>query len=437
MANLDGFRLSPGMTVAANETVKVTRLDNGVRVISDRMPGLSTVSVGIWVATGARYEPLALNGAAHMLEHMVFKGTNRRSAAMIASEVEAVGGQMNAYTTRDTTAFYIRLMSRDLPLAVDVLADLLREPVLDQSELDRERQVIIQEIGMTEDTPDDLIHDLFQERAYPGQALGRPILGSRDTVLSISRDGLRDYLMRNYSAGRLLVAAAGDVEHDKLVALVAERLGDLPQNDGYELETANYVGGDLRREDDLEQVHLLLGFPGVGPHDAAFQTSNVFTSLLGGGMSSRLFQEVREKRGLVYSIYSFVSPSVDSGVVGIYAGTGPDQVAELISVVSDELVKATHDLTDEEVERAKAQIRTGQMMALENRMARAEYWASQLLTFERPVLPEEILAEIDAVNRNGLMTFARQMLSGRLTLTALGRLKGLEDYDRVQARLAA
>jgi len=207
------------ITEQPSEHVRLTRLPNGVRVVSDAMPGLGTVSVGIWVATGARYEPDFLNGAAHMLEHMVFKGTATRSAIQIASEIEAVGGQMNAYTTRDTTAFYVRLLSGDLPLAVDVLSDLLLAPTIDAAELDRERQVIIQEIGMTEDTPDDLIHDLFQEQAYPGQALGRPILGSRDTVRSISRDALQDYLSRNYAAGRLV--------------------GDLPDRAGYDLAVAD------------------------------------------------------------------------------------------------------------------------------------------------------------------------------------------------------
>ncbi|MEM6901958.1 MAG: pitrilysin family protein [Pseudomonadota bacterium] len=425
------------ITETPNDTLKLTRLPNGVRVISDNMPGLSTVSVGIWVATGARYEPVALNGAAHMLEHMVFKGTSSRSAVQIASEVEAVGGQMNAYTTRDTTAFYIRLMAGDLPMAVDVLTDLLLNPTLDQEELDRERQVIIQEIGMTEDTPDDLIHDLFQATAYPDQALGRPILGSRETVRSISRDDLRDYLQKNYAAGRLVFSAAGDVDHDRLVEMVAAKLGDLPAPKGYDWAPANYQGGDHRRQDDLEQVHILFGFDSVGPKDDLFQASNVLSTLLGGGMSSRLFQEVREKRGLVYSVYSFASPSIDSALFGIYAGTGPEQVGELVQVTCDELVKLTADLTEEEIERAKAQARTGQMLALENAMSRADFWASQLLTFDRPILPEEIMAEIEAVDHTQLVQLVRTMLASPLTLTALGQLGGLEDYEHIQARLAA
>ena len=424
-------------TEQINETLNLTRLDNGVRVLTDNMPGLGTVSVGIWVATGARFEPGELNGAAHMLEHMVFKGTAKRSAVQIASDVEAVGGQMNAYTTRDSTAFYIRLLADDLPLAVDVLSDLLLAPTLDAQELDRERQVIIQEIGMTEDTPDDLIHDLFQTRAYPDQALGRPILGSRETVGSISRDALQDYLSRNYAAGRIVVAAAGDVDHPRFVEMVAKRFESRERHDGYPMVSADYQGGDLRREDDLEQVHVMLGFDGVGPKDKRFQTANVLSNLLGGGMSSRLFQEVREKRGLVYAVYSFLNPSVDSGLFSIYAGTGPGQVAELMSVICDELGKLTHDLNDEEISRAKAQARAGQMLALENSMARAEFWANNLLILDRLVMPETILAEVDAVSRDDLIAFAKDMLASPPTLTALGRLQGLEDYDRIQARLAA
>lgn len=424
-------------TEQITETLALTRLDNGVRIVTDNMPGLGTVSVGIWVATGARFEPDALNGAAHMLEHMVFKGTAKRSAVQIASDIEAVGGQMNAYTTRDSTAFYVRLLAEDLPLAVDVLSDLLIAPTLDAAELDRERQVIIQEIGMTEDTPDDLIHDLFQTRAYPDQALGRPILGSRDTVSSISRDALQDYLARNYAAGRLVIAAAGDVDHARFVEMVADRFADRVQHDGYPMVSADYRGGDLRRDDDLEQVHVMLGFDGVGPMDERFQTANVLSNLLGGGMSSRLFQEVREKRGLVYSVYSFLNPSVDSGLFSIYAGTGPGQVEELMAVMCDELVKLTHGLDEEEIARAKAQARAGQMLALENSMARAEFWANNLLVLDKLVMPEEILAEVEAVTRDDLQAFARTMLARPPTLTALGRLKGLEDYDRIQARLAA
>ena len=424
-------------TEQITETLTLTRLDNGVRIVTDNMPGLGTVSVGIWVATGARFEPDVLNGAAHMLEHMVFKGTAKRSAIQIASDIEAVGGQMNAYTTRDSTAFYVRLLADDLPLAVDVLSDLLIAPTLDAAELDRERQVIIQEIGMTEDTPDDLIHDLFQTRAYPDQALGRPILGSRDTVSSISRDALQDYLARNYAAGRLVIAAAGDVDHARFVEMVAGRFADRAQHDGYPMASADYQGGDLRREDDLEQVHVMLGFDGVGPKDDRFQTANVLSNLLGGGMSSRLFQEVREKRGLVYSVYSFLNPSVDSGLFSIYAGTGPGQVEELMAVICDEMVKLTDGLSDEEVARAKAQARAGQMLALENSMARAEFWANNLLVLDKLIMPDDILAEVDAVTRDDLQAFAKDMLASPPTLTALGRLKGLEDYDRIQARLAA
>lgn len=423
-------------TSQPSETARLTRLPNGVRIMSDVMPGLKTVSLGIWVATGARFEPLALNGAAHMLEHMVFKGAGPRNAAQIAHDIEAVGGQINAYTTRDMTAFYVRMMAEDLPLGIEVLSDLLLAPALDADELERERQVILQEIGMTEDTPDDLIHDLFQERAYPDQALGRPILGSRETVRSISRFALQDYLHRNYAADRIVVVAAGAVDHDRLVAQVAARFGDLPaRDDGYPMEQGRYIGGDLRREDDLEQLHLMLGFESVGPLDPAFQTVNVLSQLLGGGMSSRLFQEVREKRGLVYSIYSFNSPSVESGLFGIYAGTGPDQVGELVEVMTDEIARTVGELDEAEVERAKAQIRAGQMMTLENSFARAEYWAGQLLTFDRPILPDDVLAEIEAVNLAGIRTQLTAMLSRPLTVTALGRLSGLADYDRISSRL--
>ena len=278
-------------------TVKVSKLPNGLTVASDSMPGVETVSLGAWVGVGTRHEPAAINGVAHLLEHMAFKGTERRSAYDIAQEIEAVGGHLNAYTSRENTAFYAKVLVDDAPLAVDILADILLNPTFDEEELRRERAVVLQEIGQANDTPDDIIFDRFQEAAYPEQALGRPVLGTAEIVRGIERPTLQDYMTRHYGAAGMVFAAAGKIEHDGFVALAADAFAALPRAASAAVEPAGYVGGDYRETRDLEQVHVLLGFPTVGYLDPDYYTASVLSTLFGGGMSSRLFQEVREKRG--------------------------------------------------------------------------------------------------------------------------------------------
>lgn len=428
--------LHPGETRALTPGVTITKLTNGVRVISDRMPHVQTVSVGTWVGTGARFEPARLNGAAHLLEHMVFKGTESRSAADIAQEVEAVGGQMNAYTGRETTGFFVKLLAEDLPLGLDIVGDLLRRPVLDPGEMELERSVVIQEIGMTEDTPDDLVFDLFQEQAFPGQALGRPILGTRETVNAMQPDDLRGYMAGNYLPERLVVAAAGMVDHEQLVALAEAQFGDLSASaEGWRIDDAAYEGGEKRAEDDLEQIHLLLGFEGIGIRHNDLQAMTVFSTLLGGGMSSRLFQEIREKRGLVYAIYSFHQPFSDSGLFGVYAGTGPERIGELVPVLCDEIMGAAEAIPAEELARAKAQVRAGILMGLENSLARAEYWAGNTLTYGVPPTPDRLIADVDDVDQEAIRRVAARLLSQAPTVTALGRTDALEPYDQLRDRL--
>src|SRR5258708_3297504 len=271
-----------------------------------------------------RHEPAAINGVGHLLQHMAFKGTERASALAIAEEIEAVGGHLNAYTSREHTAYYAKVLKEDAPLAVDILADILQHSVFDPEELDRERTVILQEIGQAIDTPDDIIFDLFQERAYPDQAMGRPVLGRADIIGRIGRDTVAAYLHENYAAPRMVLAAAGNIDHDSLVAHAERVFAALPRVSAARTEPAIYVGGELREQRDLEQVHVALGFNGLAYTDPDHYAASVLSTALGGGMSSRLFQEIREKRGLVYTIYSFAHGYRDSGVFGVYAGTGPD-----------------------------------------------------------------------------------------------------------------
>ena len=416
--------------------IRLTRLDSGLIVATDTMAGIETAAIGVWVGVGTRHETAALNGVAHLLEHMAFKGTQRRNARDISVEIESVGGHLNAYTSRENTAYYARVLADDVPLALDIVSDILQHSVFDEGELARERTVVLQEIGQAEDTPDDIIFDHFQARAYPDQALGRPVLGTAEIIGSLSREAIRGYMREHYSGERLILCAAGKVDHDRIVELAAKAFVDLPGAGSAPTDTARYVGGDFREVRDLEQVHLVLGFPGVGYADPDYYAATVYSTLLGGGMSSRLFQEVREKRGLVYSIHSFASSYVDGGLFGIYAGTGESEVAQLVPLVCDEVVKAADTIQVEEVRRARAQLKAGILMAREGPSARCEQLAQQLLVYGRPLPMEEIIARVDAVGVEQVAAVARRLRAGPLTIAALGPVDRIEPYDAIAARLS-
>jgi predicted Zn-dependent peptidase len=416
-------------------TVRVTSLDNGMRVLTDRMDGVETVSLGVWVDVGTRHEPAQINGVAHVLEHMAFKGTEQRSALDIAAEIEAVGGHLNAYTSREHTAYYAKVLKESLPLAVDILADILQHSVFDPKELERERQVILQEIGQAIDTPDDIIFDLFQERAFPEQAMGRPVLGRADIIRGIDRDTVAGYMRRHYAAPGMLLVAAGNVEHDAMVELARQGFLRLPTARVARSEPAHYVGGDLRQERDLEQVHVVLGFPGFPFADPDYYAASVVSSALGGGMSSRLFQEIREKRGLVYAIYSFTHAYSDGGLFGVYAGTGEEEVEELMPVLCDEIRKLAAGLAPAELSRARAQLKAGLLMSLESTTARCEQQAAHMLVFGRPLDLGEMVQRIDAVDAAAVARVAQRLGTAPPTLAALGPIARVETYQRLAERL--
>ena len=420
-------------------SVEVTRLDNGLTVVTDSMSHLQTASVGVWVNTGARHETAREHGVSHMLEHMAFKGTERRSALAIAEEIETVGGHLNAHTTHEATAYYARVLKQDTGLAVDILADILQNSVFDPEEVERERGVIISEIGQAHDTPDDVVFDDLLEAAYRDQPLGRSILGTVDTVSGFSRDELQGYMGQRYLAPGMVLAAAGGVDHEELVRLAAERFGALPNRKTNGAEPAIFRTGERRKERDLEQVHLALAFEGPTYSDPDYYTAQVFSGVLGGGMSSRLFQEVREKRGLCYSVFAFSWSFADTGVFGLYAGTSPDDVAELMPVLSGELGRLGEDASEEEVARARAQIKAGLMMGLESSSSRAEQIARQYMIHGRVLPIEELIAKVDAVDAAAVRRYAARLLKGPgLALSAIGPLNGrdggLESYDRIAAR---
>ncbi len=417
------------------ESVQITELASGLRVVTDSMDHLETSSVGIWVDVGARYEESAVNGVSHMLEHMAFKGTERRSAREIAEEIEAVGGHLNAYTSRENTAYFARVLKDDVVLAVDILADILQHSTFDEKELARERDVIVQEIGQSEDTPDDVVFDRFQEAAYPDQALGRSILGTVERVMSMSRDDLKEYLAAHYNAPAMVVAGAGRIDHEQLVDLVGDRLSGLPLAAGSEPLAASYSPGEFRESRDLEQVHFLLGFDGLAHNDDQFYASHVLSTLLGGGMSSRLFQEIRENRGLAYAVHTFSTSYSDGGLYGIYAGTGAEQLDELVEVTASEIRKVTEEIYEDELSRARSQLKAGMMMSLESSSSRCEQLGRQMHIFGRPLSLGEIVSKIDEVTPEDATAVAERLFrNSRPVVAALGPIERLEPYPQIAAR---
>ena len=417
-------------------SIKVTTLPNGLRVATDPMPGVETVSLGVWVGVGTRNERAEVNGVAHLVEHMVFKGTRRRTAFDISAHIEAVGGHLNAYTTREQTAYYCKVLKEDAALGLDIVADMLQHSLLDEEELVRERAVVLQEIGQAEDTPDDVIFDRFQAAAFPGQAIGRPVLGHPDIVGALPRSALVDYLRAHYSGAHMVLAASGRIEHDRFVDMAASAFADLPAPTELPVEASRYVGGSHVENRDLEQLHFVLGFEGVAVHDPGYYAHSVMSTLLGGGMSSRLFQEVRERRGLAYSVHTFSGSYGDGGLFGIYAGTGPEEAGELIPVICDEVVRVAEDAQEEEVHRARSQLKAGILMSLESTMSRCEQLGHNILTYGRPLTTEELVARIDEVDVDAVRRSARLLRASRPTVAALGPLSNLEDYDRIAGRLA-
>jgi predicted Zn-dependent peptidase len=408
-------------------SVEITRLPSGLAIVTDSMPHLQTASLGVWVGSGSRDEQPAEHGISHLLEHMAFKGTERRTARQIAEEIEAVGGDLNAATSVETTAYYARVLKADVPLALDVIADILSHPRFDPEELVREQNVIVQEIGATEDTPDDLVFDFLQATAFPGQPMGRSILGTPQSVCSFADDDLRAYLGRNYRGPDMVVAAAGAIEHAAVVAEVERLFGHFNGPAAPIPQPARFGGGARLEARDLEQAHIAVALEGVPQRDPSLYSLQVFASVLGGGMSSRLFQEVRENRGLCYAIYAYHAPYSDTGVFGLYAGTDAADADELMRVVVDETARAAATITEAEVARAKAQMKAGLLMALESSGSRAQQLANQMLAHGRPIPLQELVAKIDGVTVESARA-AGQALIGRSrpAIAALGPGKGLE-----------
>ncbi len=401
---------------------EVTTLANGLRIVSEAMPHVGTVSLGIWVASGSRAEAAEEHGIAHMLEHMAFKGTRTRSARDIAEEIETAGGEINAATGVETTAYFARVLKEEVPRALNVLSDILRNPVYKDEDLGLERTVVLQEIAATRDNPEDVLFDSAQAIAFPDQPLGRPVLGTAHSVWNLRRDNLIRFRDANYGAERMILSAAGAVEHEALVRQAEQLFGDMPRQSAQAWSAPVYGGGYSSTHLPLEQSHVLIALESPAVGDADYYTAQVCAGLLGGGMSSRLFQEARERRGLCYAIYAFCSGFSDTGLFGIHAAMDADDSPALIEVVAHELSSlASEGPRDDEVQRAKANMKAGLLMSLESSPARAEFLARHLYLFG--VLPEfdQLIAQIEAIDAVHIREFTQRLLnSGTPTCVHVG-----------------
>lgn len=419
------------MTVAYHLTI----LPSGLRVASERLPAVETASIAVTVDVGARHESAADGGLAHLLEHMAFKGTATRSAKDIAEAFDDIGGFLNAHTSLEQTVYYAKVLKDDLPLAVDVLGDILLHSTFDAEELAKERQVILQEIAMAKDTPDDVAFEQFQAACFPDQPLGRSILGEPERVLTFHRDDLKRYMAAHYHPKRIVVSAAGNVDHAALVEQVREHFPLAGQGSALPPEPARYAGGEIRTPRDIEQLHLLMGFCGVSTHDPDYYAAQALAIILGGGMSSRLFQEVREKRGLAYSVSAFHSAYGDTGVFGVYAGVGESQAREATVVICEEIVKMAAGVTDAELRRAQTLQKSSLLMTRESTASVAEWIGRHLLLYGRYIEAPELTRDIETVTAQDLVRVAKKIFSTPLTFAALGPVGSLEPLTKIKDRL--
>ena len=418
-------------------TLRLTTLPNGFRIVTEHMPGLKSASIGVWVTAGGRHERPEQNGIAHFLEHMAFKGTKTRTSLQIAESIEDVGGYINAYTSREMTAYYARVLQDDVSLALDVISDIVLNPVFDPREIEVERHVILQEIGQALDTPDDVIFDWLQEASYPDQAFGRTILGPSERVSSFTRGDLTRFVGEHYGPDQMILSAAGGVDHDRIVAEATAIFGGLKPVGAALIQPATFLGGERREVKDLEQVHFALAFEAPGYRAPDVYTAQVYATALGGGMSSRLFQKIREERGLCYSIFAQSAAYEDTGQITLYAGTSEEEIGELTGLTLDELKRSSEDMSEVEVARARAQLKAGLLMGLESPSSRAERSARLLAIWGRVPDLDEAVAKIDAVSLGDVRSYAGALTQSRAALALYGPVSGAPGLEAIREGLAA
>ncbi len=412
--------------------VNITTLSNGFRVVSKHLPHTEAVTLGVWVNAGSRNEDISNNGVAHFLEHMAFKGTPTRTAYQISKEVEEVGGYLNAYTSREMTAYYARVLKQHTPVALDIISDILLNPTFPEEEMEKERQVILQEIGLTNDTPDDIVFDYFQEQCYKDQALGRSILGPADNIIHMRKDTLMNFMQRFYTPENMVLSAAGDVDHDELVKHAEATFGKLSKGAAQAAQVKpEFTGGAQFEERELEQLHIVMGFQGVHALSIYYYPFHLFSTLLGDGMSSRLFQQVREKLGLVYSISSFNMNYADSGQFAIYAGTSPERVSELFPAIASEMRTLSLEITEDDAQKAKNILTARLMMGLESTSNWTTKMARQLLTFGEVKPLEQLKTEINQVNCEQIMGAGMSLMKAPIALATIGNNQNVSSYEDI------
>lgn len=415
--------------------LKIITFPNGFRLAVDEMKEVETVSIGVFVNTGSRNETKQINGISHFLEHMAFKGTKTRSAKQIAEEFEGIGGRINAYTSKEKTVYYAKVLKQHAEFAVEFLADILQNSIFDEIELEKERGVILQEIAMTNDTPDDIVFDYFQETAYPNQALGRSILGPVKNIKKFTRDDFSNYIKKQYNYQNMAIVAAGSITENDLERWSQKYFNSIEKNNIKTPEEGTYFGGDFKKEKKLEQINLVIGFQGLSYLDSNYYSAQILAMILGGGMSSRLFQEVRENRGLAYSIYAFNQSYYDQGLFGIYAGTTPQKTNELISATCDEIKKICEGVSEKELERVRTQLKASLLMSKESTSSRMQKLGSDILAFNRLISDQEIIEKVLEVKKSNLTELAERIFSSKPTFAAIGQMKGIKDYQQIKDQL--
>ncbi len=410
---------------------RLTTLTNGFRVLTDSMNEVDSVAISVWINAGGRFEVKENCGIAHFLEHVAFKGTKNRSAFDIAKEFDKIGGQFNAYTSKEFTVYHAKVLKENFPTGLDIIADILLNPVFDSIEIERERKVVLQEIAQTNDNPDDILYDKYVETAYPNQALGRPILGRKELVNSFEDKHLQDFMAQHYHSRNMLLSVAGNIEHEQVVDFSKKSFANLPEKKNFaNMKEAKYIGGEFREKRDLEQVHVYLGFNGLNYYSEDYYNIQVMSLILGGGMSSRLFQEIRERRGLSYSISSFSQNYKDSGMLNIYCATEYNKVETVLDIVIQEMKKMIDCVTQDELDRAKSQIKSSLLMGMESNSSRADITASSYMKYNRHISKQEILEKINETTVKTIQRLMESILFGRssCTIASIGKIENVPQY---------
>lgn len=419
------------------DNVRIEKLANGLTIITDTVPTIETAFVGVWSSVGSFNESKELNGISHFLEHMAFKGTKTKSYKDIAEIIEDIGGDINAYTSKDHTFYYTKTLKEYLETSIDILSDIIQNSIFDEVEVEKERNVILQELYSSLDTPDDIIYDYFSETAYPNQSMGRPILGSVESIKSITPAQLRDYVNKNYCADRISLVVSGNIDHNKVVELAKKYFTSLVPAGECSVAKSKYKGGYFAKNKDLEQIHFMLGF-----ESSNFQnrrdvfTEGILNTTLGGGMSSRLFQEVREKQNLVYTIYSNNSSYIDTGCLSIYTSTTSEKINQVIDTTTSEILKILNDgITQKELDRAKIGYKSGLLMSLENTRSRARILGSYMQNYKKVIPFSESISLIESIGLEDIKNIAKKIFSSKPTVTYLGNTKGVYDMEKITSLL--